>query len=96
MNLRGQELRPLKIGPVIHFQPGGVRIGRIASRGLGNSVSTPDFLLNAHLDISPEGGGGTCELEVDYSLAPGRNLSASGGVGHGQGSSSSPSPRQAN
>ena len=93
LNLRGQDLRPLKVGPVIHSQPGGVRIGRIAARGLGNSVSTPDFLSNAHLDISPGGGGGTCELEVDYSLAPGRNLSA-GGVGHGQGSSSSIYPYQ--
>ena len=28
--LRGQELRPIKAGPVIHAQPGGVRIGRTA------------------------------------------------------------------
>ena len=28
--LRSQELRPIKAGPVIHAQPGGVRIGRTA------------------------------------------------------------------
>ena len=88
LNLHGQELRPLKVGPVIHTQPGGVRIGRTAARGLGNSVlSMPDFSSNAHLDISSGGGGGTGELEVDYSLAPGRNLSAGGGIGHGRGPS---------
>jgi hypothetical protein len=87
LNLRGQELRPLKVGPVIHAQPGGVRIGRTAARGLGNSVSMPDFSSNTHLDISSGGGGGTSELEVDYSLAPGRNLSAGSGIGHGRGSS---------
>ena len=87
LNLRGQELRPLKVGPVIHSQPGGVRIGRTAARGIGNSVSMPDFSSNTHLEISSGGGGGTSELEVDYSLAPGRNLSAGGGIGHGQGSS---------
>ena len=87
LNLRGQELRPLKAGPVIHAQPGGVRIGRTAVRGLGNSVSMPDFSSNAHLDISSGGGGGTSELEVDYSLAPGRNPSAGGGIGQGRGSS---------
>ena len=31
----------------------------------------PDFLLNAHLDISSGGGGGTNELEVNYLLALG-------------------------
>ena len=46
-------------------------------------MSMPDFLLNSHLDISSGGGGGTNELEVDYSLAPGRNLSAGGGMGQG-------------
>ena len=91
LNLRGQELRPLKVGPVIHSQPGGVRIGRITARGLGNSMSTPDFSSNTHLDISSGAGGG---LEVDYSLAPGRNLSVSAGVGHGQGLSSSVYPYQ--
>jgi hypothetical protein len=93
LNLRGQELRPLKVGPVIHAQPGGVRIGRTAARGLGNSVSMPDF-SNAHLDIPSGGGGGTSELEVDYSLAPGRNLSAGGGIGHGRGSSPGTYPYQ--
>ena len=86
LNLRGQELRPLNVGPVIHSQPSGVRIGGTATRGLGTSVSIPDFSSNAHHDIS-SGGGGTKELEVDYSLAPGRNMSAGGGIGHGQGSS---------
>ena len=94
LNLRGQELRPLKVGPVIHSQSGGVRIGRTAARGLGNSMSMPDFSSNSHLDISSGGGSGANELEVDYSLAPGRNLSAGGGVGHGQGSSPSIYPYQ--
>ena len=92
LNLRGQELRPLKAGPVIHAQPGGVRINRTTARGLGNSLSMPDFSSNAHLDISS--GGGTSELEVDYSLAPGRNLSAGGGMGHGRGSSPNVYPYQ--
>ena len=91
LNLRGQELRPPKIGPVIHSQPNGVRIGGTAARGLGNSVSMPDFSSNAHLDISSWGGG---ELEVDYSLAPGRNMSAGGGTGRGQGSSPAIYPYQ--
>ena len=66
-----------------HREPGGVRIGRTAMQGLGNLVSMPDFSLNVNLDISSGGGGGTNELEVDYSLAPGRNTSAGGGIGKG-------------
>ena len=93
LNLHGQELRPLKVGPVIHAQPGGVRIGRTAARGLGNSVSMPDFSSNAHFDMA-SGGGDTSELEVDYSLAPGRNLSAGGGIGHGRRSSPGVYPYQ--
>ena len=87
LNLRGQELRPPKAGPVIHAQPNGVR-PRTAARGFGNSVSMPDFSSNAHLDMSSGGGG----LEVDYSLAPGRNLS--GGMGHGRGPSPGIHPYQ--
>jgi hypothetical protein len=85
LNLRGQELRPPKAGPVIHAQPSGVRAGRIAARGFGNSVSMPDFSSNAHLDMSS--GGGSTGLEVDYSLAPGRNLSVGGEMRHGRGPS---------
>lgn len=96
LNLRGQELRPTKAGPVIHAQASGVRVARPAARGLGNSVSMPDFSSNAHLDISsgPGGGGGPNGLEVDYSLAPGRNLSAGGGMGHGRGPSPGIHPYQ--
>lgn len=86
LNLRGQELRPPKAGPVVHAQPGGVRPIRPAVREFGNSVSMPDFSSNTHLDLSSrvgDGGG----LEVDYSLAPGRNLSAGGGMGQGRGPS---------
>ena len=49
-------------------------------------MSMPNFLSNAHLDISSGGGGGTNELEVDYLLALGRNPSAGGGIGQGRGS----------
>lgn len=84
LNLRGQELGPPKAGSVIHAQPSGVRATRSTARGLGNSVSMPDFSSNSHLDISSGVGGG---LEVDYSLAPGRNMSAGGGMGHGRGPS---------
>ena len=84
LNLRGQELRPPKAGPVIHAQSGGVRVGRTVARGFGNSVSMPDFSLNGHFNNSSGGGAG---LEVDYSLAPGRNLTAGSGIGQGRGPS---------
>ncbi|KAF8799564.1 hypothetical protein BYT27DRAFT_7217680 [Phlegmacium glaucopus] len=96
LNLRGQELRPPKAGPVIHAQAGGVRDARAAARGLGKSASIPDFSSNAPLNISSGvgDGGRSTGLDVDYSLAPGRNLSAGGGMGHGRGPSPGIHPYQ--
>ena len=94
LNLRGQELRPPKAGPVIHARPSGVRVDHTTARGFGNSVSMPDFSSNAHLGLSSRGGGESNGLEVDYSLAPGRNLSVGSGMVHGRGPSPGIHPYQ--
>ncbi|PPQ78268.1 hypothetical protein CVT25_011727 [Psilocybe cyanescens] len=71
LNLRGQELRSTNNGPVIHAHARPATVGRVPSasrQGLPTSVSLPDFATNAHLPPVI----GTSNLEVDYSLAPGR------------------------
>ncbi|KAH9477570.1 Sporulation-specific protein 5 [Psilocybe cubensis] len=71
LNLRGQELRSTNSGPVIHAQsrPPVGRIPSATRQGIPTSVSAPDFATNAHL---PPVIGSSSNLEVDYSLAPGR------------------------
>ncbi|KAF8157126.1 hypothetical protein B0H34DRAFT_798438 [Crassisporium funariophilum] len=83
LNLRGQDLRPPKAGPVIHAHAGGVA-ARVPStgRGFGPSVSMPDFASNSHFGDPLAHGGAESGLEVDYSLAPGRNHSS--GMAHGR------------